>query len=376
MRLLVTVPWKARLGGAETMLWRLLTHMDYGRFETTVVFFEAGPFEAEVAALPHLRTVVIPVGRLRQLGRTARAVGALAAVMRDREPELILNWAASAQIYGALAASRARMPDRLVWWQHAIPSGHRMERAATLLPARAVGCSSSVAAAAQARMRPHRTTFIVHPGTSAELAQPVARAELGIPENRVVIGIVGRLQPWKGQHRFLQALTGLRKRGRDVHGLIVGGDAHGLSPEYAPQIESQIRESGMSDVVTLTGHVADPLPYIAAMDVLVNASIAEPFGIVVIEGMSQGVAVVAARDGGARDILDDRVSGLLVDRAEPRRLEEALDTLVSDPELRSSIAAGGRRAFEAHFTTEIMAGKLQSRLESLAPQPRSRSLVA
>ncbi len=367
MRLVITVPWRERLGGAEIMLWRLLSHVDTARFDVTVVFLEPGPFRDEVAALPGIRTVAVPIARLRDVRRTGAVTRALAAVFRDVRPDLILNWVAKAQLYGASAAALAGCGDRVVWWQHGIPHGHWMDRLATALPARAVGCSSTVAAWAQAIQHPHRPTFVVHPGVEPERAVPVARGTLGIAPHRTVIGIVGRLQPWKGQHRVIEAAGRLRDAGHDVHALVVGGDAHGLSPHYSDQVQRCIDELGMRDRVTMTGHVGDPSPYIAAMDVLVNASEREPFGMVVLEGMAQEVAVVAIGDGGARDIVEDGVCGVLVARPDAALIAAGVGGLL-DGEVRQRMAAAGRRRVLAHFTAKRMTERLEDVLEELRPR--------
>jgi hypothetical protein len=73
MKLLVTVPWGDRAGGAENMLWTFLRHVDRSRNEPKVVFFEHGPFEREVAGLG-MRTAVVPSGRLRELARATGVV--------------------------------------------------------------------------------------------------------------------------------------------------------------------------------------------------------------------------------------------------------------------------------------------------------------
>lgn len=368
MRLVVTVPWREVLGGAEIMLWRFLSHLDTDRFETTVVFLEPGPFHDQVAALGGIRTVAVPTARLRDVRRTAAAMRALARVLGDLAPDLLLNWVAKAQLYGASAAMAAGLGDRVVWWQHGIPHGHWMDRLASALPARAVGCSSTTAAWAQARLPPHRPTFVVHPGVEPERVAPASRAALGIPEDRMVVGIVGRLQPWKGQHRVVEAVAQLRDAGHDVHALVVGGDAHGLSPQYAGLLDSRIAALRLTDRVTMTGHVRDPSSHIAAMDVLVNASIREPFGIVVLEGMAQEVAVVAVGDAGPRDIIDDGVSGVLVARPDAELLATGIGGLLADGERRRRIAAAGRERVMARFTAQRMTERLQDVLEELLPR--------
>lgn len=369
MKLFITMPWRERLGGAETMLWNFLSNIDTKRATATVAFLEAGPLEREVAGLPGVDTLVVPRDRLRHVHKTLRSAHRLADHMRHCDPDVILNWAPTAQVYGAWAAQMARMSDRVVWWQHTITTGQMLDRAATLLPARAVGCSSSVAAAHQRGLRPRRDVFVVHPGSQAHIAEPASREAMGIPSGRLVFGIVGRLQPWKGQHRLLRAVAALRDHGHDVHALVVGGDAYGLSPEYAVALDRLIHELSLHDRVTLTGQVRDPLPYIGAMDVLVNASVAEPFGIVLIEGMSQGIPVVAVGDGGAGDIVEHGRTGLLIDRADETLLAHALGRLTRDEEWRLELGRAGRQRFLEAFTAQAMSERLQTQLEALCGGP-------
>lgn len=369
-KLVITVPWRERLGGGEIMLWRFLSHLDVARFATTVVFLEPGPFQREVAALPGIHTVAVPIARLRDVHRVLRATIALSRVLRRIGPDLVLNWVAKAQLYGASAAVLAGMRNRVVWWQHTIPDTHWMDQLATALPSCAVGCSSTAAARAQACLHPRRPTFVIHPGVEADRVQPVPRAELGIPPQRALVGIVGRLQPWKGQHRLLEALVHLRDLGHDVHALVVGGDAHGLSPQYTTLLHRRVVELGLTDRVTMTGQVNRPEPYIAAMDVLVSASTNEPFGIVLLEGMAQETAIVAVGDGGPRDIIEDGVSGVLVARPEARLLADAVAELLADDDRRRRIAAAGRDRLLDNFTAERMTEQLQDVLEELARRGR------
>jgi glycosyltransferase involved in cell wall biosynthesis len=366
VKLLITLPWGERLGGAEAMLWSFLRRIDRTRVEPTVIFFEDGGFPHDVSSLG-IRTAVLETGRLREGRRLGRSVRTLAGTMRREQPDVVLNWVAKAQIYGGAAAALAGMSERVVWWQHGVTVGHWMDRVATALPAHAVGCSSSTAARAQAALWPRRPAFVVHPGVEPSMngASPPA-PQLDIPTGRTVIGIVGRLQPWKGQHRLLHALARLRERRLDVHGLIVGGDAYGLSPEYAAGLRRLVGELGLEDRVTLTGQVPDVGPYVRAMDVLVSASDREPFGIVLLEGMAEARPVVAVGDAGPLDIVDDGRTGVLVSSPAPGLLADALEPLVRDPERRRELGDRGQDRFLEHFTAEAMTAALVRRLEDVA----------
>ena len=365
MKLVVTVPWGAALGGAEEMLRTFLSRVDRDRIDPTVVFFEPGPFERETASLG-IRTGVVPTGRLRQPHRVAGAVRALARLLRTERADLVLNWTAKAQLYGAPAAARAGMRERVVWWQHGVPDGQWMDRLATLLPACAVGSSSAASAEAQRALRPHRPVFVIHPGVPFP-ADPLAKRTLpAVPPGRTVVGIVGRLQPWKGQARLLEAVSMLLREGHDLHLLMVGGEAHGFSAGFESQLRGRVDALGLGDRVTMTGHVEDVTPHLAAMDLLVNASDHEPFGIVLLEAMAQGVPVLAVADAGPREIVVPGESGLLVPSSSPEALAEALRPLLADPELRLRLGRGGRDRVRERFTAEHMADRLQSKLEGLA----------
>jgi glycosyltransferase involved in cell wall biosynthesis len=368
LRVAIVAPWGERLGGAEEMLWLALSHCDRQRLEPMVVFLGPGPFVEEVAGLG-IETVVIPAGRLRQPRSTGAAIRRLASLLKQRRAVVLLNWSAKAQLYGAPAAVAAGLGDRIVWWQHQIPEGHWVDRIATALPAQAIGCSSRAGQRAQAGLRPRRRSFVVNPGIDPGVGgngRSGLREELAIPPGRLVVGMVGRLQPWKGQDRFLAALAELRARGRPVHGLLVGGDAYDLSPRYAAELERMVPELGLSEWVTMTGQVDDARPYFELMDVAVNASEAEPFGIVLLEAMAAGAAVVAVASGGPLDIVEPGVNGVLAESGQPGALAEAIDSLLRDPARRAEMAREGAVRCRERFAARGMADRLTDALIEVA----------
>jgi len=352
MRILITVPWAQRLGGAETMLQTVLAGAREEGEDLEFVFFEPGPLAQElIDAGFHVE--VICTGRLRQAHRWAASVVRLARILRRRRPDLILNWAAKTQLYGSPAAVLAGMSGRVVWWQQMIPTGGWVDRGATMLPAAAIACYSKAAADAQARLFPNRRTFVIPAGAPVpdESSLP---APLDLPAERPVVGVVGRLQPWKGQDRLLRAQALLRERGHDVHLMIVGGDAYGLAHEYAESLPRLVTQLDLTEAVTMTGQVPDAGPYIDRMDILVNASDPEPFGIVLLEGMARGAAVVAVDSGGPAEFIVHGETGLLASSGEPSALADAIEPLLLSSTLRQTIAAAGRERYLQDFTDAAM----------------------
>lgn len=370
MRVLVTVPWGERLGGAEEMLHTVLGGARERGHSVELLFFEPGPWPTELADAG-FRVDVIAAGRLRQAHRWVPTVTRLTKILRARRPDVILNWTAKTHLYVSPAAALAGMADRVVLWQHAIPSHDWIDRVATLFPVAAIGCSSQEAASAQARLFPSRPVFVVRPGVSVAGAES-GPAPLELPADVPVVGLVGRLQPWKGQDRLLRAQALLRDRGHRIHTLIVGGDAHGLSPEYAQSLGPLVSRLDLADAVTMTGQVPDAGPYIEQMDILVNASDPEPFGIVLLEGMARGVAVVAVDSGGPGEFIEHGRTGQLARSGEPLALAEALESLLASPALRDTVAAAGRELFLREFTDAALHRRFFDQLEALVRNREGR----
>lgn len=147
--------------------------------------------------------------------------------------------------------------------------------------------------------------------------------------------------------------------------MIVGGDAYGLSAEYAASIPALVSELGLTDDVTLTGQVPDAGPYIAQMDILVNASDPEPFGIVLLEGMARGVAVVAVASGGPGEFIEHGQTGALARSGEPSALADALEPLLTSPAQRSALGRAGRESFMRDFTDTAMCERFFSQMQAI-----------
>ena len=370
LKLVFTYTFAERLGGSENILWTILGNIDRSRFEPVVIFFAEGPFEREVAGIG-IRTRVVSLGRFRELRKGLLAVRAVRNILRDERPDLVINFILKAQLYGAPAAVLAGMRRRIVWWQHDMPGRQPLDRLATLLPARAIGTDSATSAEAQERYWPRRMSFPVLPGlrdpeTVPEEEVAALRERLSIPGGRLVVGIVGRLQDWKGQHRLLEALATLRDAGHDdIHGLIVGGTQHGVEDDYERYVRQRTRELGLEGAVAFTGQVSGIGPYLQLMDVMVNASEPEPFGLVVLEAMAVGVPVVAVDAAGPHEILEGGQCGVLTPTGQPADLASGIERLLSDPDLRAEFSERGRLRFKDRFTVERMLHDFERRMEEL-----------
>jgi glycosyltransferase involved in cell wall biosynthesis len=200
----------------------------------------------------------------------------------------------------------------------------------------------SVSQAANETLSPRARSIVVPP--VVELATPAPESPAS--DDLLVIGMIGRLAPWKGQHVFLRAFAQAFPEGQQ-RATIVGEALFGEAEvAYGEDLRRLAKELDIAHRVEFRGHREDIFREMRSMDILVHASItAEPFGQVVIEGMSAQLPVVASRGGGPEEIITDGVDGLLFSPGDVPALAQILAELAGEPQLRARLGdAAARRA--------------------------------
>lgn len=313
---------------------------------------------------------VLSAGRTRQVHRTLSTIRRLAALARHSD--VIISNQSKGHVYGGLAARIAGRPA--VWWQQGIPERSSIETVAAAVPSAAVVVSSYESERAQRRLTPRRRIQLIHLGAEVQsIALRVGsghdlRESLGWSNNQIV-GIVGRLQAWKGQEVFLQAAAQLTQDHPDSRFVVVGGAILGWEGDYPQHLARLAINLGISERVYFAGHQDDVYPWFDAMDVVVHASFGEPFGLVLVEAMALAKPLVATAAGGPLEIIEDGVSGLLVPSGDADALAGAVRRLLSDSSLTASLSIAARERAE-QFSSEHMARSFSQLLTQLhQPDP-------
>lgn len=360
LRVLVVMPLGEQLGGGEVMFRQLMQHGRGQGIEWIAVFTKDGPMVAETRALG-VETHLIEAGRIRDLPRRWRAIRAIAALAKARQVSLVFGWMVSSQLLAGPAAWIADIPA--AWYQVGLPRPDWLDRFATWCRARGVVVLSRDVAAAQARIRPRREQRLVYPGASLERFEAVRtespaalRRAFGLPVDGPLIGIVGRLQHWKGMHTVIEALPAVRAAHPGAHLVIVGG-AHGTEPRYGDELRTLAAARGVADAVTFAGFQPEVPHWMQAMDVIVHASDREPFGIVVVEAMALGKPVIAGDAGGPAEILTDGEHGLLTPFGDAPALARAILRFLDDPAFAARCAAAAH-ARAQEFSAQAYARRL------------------
>lgn len=187
------------------------------------------------------------------------------------------------------------------------------------------------------------------------------RDELKISQSGNLVGVVGNIKDWKGQHVAIEATKVLKKNYPDIKCLIIG-DISNLKEdqEYFTFLRKIVEGYGLNHNVIFTGFREDIPDIICALDVLLHTSVApEPLGRVILEGMVFSKSVIATAYGGPLEIIEDGISGFLVPPNDPIALAEKIDYLLSNPDIRKKIGEKGRRRVQEHFSIETNVKKIE-----------------
>lgn len=185
-----------------------------------------------------------------------------------------------------------------------------------------------------------------------------ARAETQKTNDDVVITFVGRLERRKGIDLLLEALPKLLRGNERVKVRIVGEDYKDSSTGRTNAESFAAANVGASwlDRVKFLGYVDDEglREEFESCDIFVAPSRYESFGLIYVEAMRAGKPSIGVRAGGVSEVIEDGVTGLLVD-PDSVSLGRALAELVADPARRATMGQAGRRRYETHFSMSAFA---------------------
>jgi len=327
--------------------------------------------QVPVALIPELRRAIHPWRDLVSYRRLLRVLG-------EFRPDVVHTHSAKAGILGRMAASRLGVPA-IVHGVHGAPlhpyqspPARWLIRAAERWAAAKCHAFVSVADAmtelmVEAKVAPREKFVTVYSGMEVEPFLESAqhrdrvRQELGYGPQHVVIGKVARLFHLKGHEYVIQAARQVVDAAPHARFLLVGDGI------LRDQLQRGIAAAGLADHFQLTGLVAPERipPLLAAMDVVVHASLREGLARVLPQALIAGRPVVSYDVDGAREVVLPGQTGFLLPPQSVQEMAEALTQLACDAALRERLGAEGRRRFTDQFRHEQMTAQLRGLYEKL-----------
>ena len=272
-----------------------------------------------------------------------------------------------AVVVGAVWARQHRVPH--FWHVHEILTGPRplviglaalMDRS-TPFP---IAVSQAVASHWQPLLK-RAQMQVIHNGlpySDFMNACPTLKKELGLLDSCLLVGMVGRINPGKGQFYFLELAAKLVHQFPEVH-FVLAGDPFSSYESLLEDLQVEIKNKGLSERVHYLGFREDIPEIMTSLDVFVLPSnLPDSFPTVVLEAMAAGTPIVATQSGGASEMIIEGETGFLVPIGSVDAGVFALEKLLSDASLRQEMGRAGQARVQEVFSLTAFQQKLTTHL--------------
>jgi glycosyltransferase involved in cell wall biosynthesis len=396
-RKIVFVECAAAMGGVQFSTLYLVQHLDPARWKPIVVCPEEGDLinacrclgiQAQVLEQPKLRSTSFRIGNdirfpnplawLWDGVATLVAVRRLARFLQQTTPHLVVTKGLFSHFYGGMAARKLGVP--CIWHVQDLISERFFgfyERAfglaARLLPDRIIADGAAIGR--QLRCVEDRVSIILN-GVDSNVFHPGidgagVRTELDLPDGAIVIGHVGRMTPWKGQHYLLEAFARIAREVPNAY-LVFVGDPVFDTDSYQNKLLKLTADLGLADRVRFAGYRHNLAEVLASMDVFAFTSVEKDTSpLTLLSAMATGLPIVAFAIEGVRELIDEDEQLLLVRPRKTEALAELLLRLLSDPDLRRRLSTSVRRLAESEFSLERHVTNMEQVFVNLEQQTRS-----
>lgn len=180
---------------------------------------------------------------------------------------------------------------------------------------------------------------------------PSLRDELKLPEDTILVAMVGMLVPWKGQHQFIDAVAKIPDFDQlKVTFLLIGGTPEMADSDYATALQQKVADYRLEDRVLFTGKRTDLKIVMRQINIVVSCSTEpEPLGLVMLEGMANGCLFIGPAFGAATEVVEDGKNGLLYSPRSTDSLAKKLNEAIKLITGQSNIAEIGRKDVTVKF---------------------------
>jgi glycosyltransferase involved in cell wall biosynthesis len=358
------------VGGTEKMLADLIMNLDRSRFSPELIVLKPPASTAKMLSEKGVPVKSIGLPRWLSLGYGLKIPGALFRLHRmlaKSRPDILHCYLFQANLLGRIAARCTGIPvniSSLRVEEKERDSHILFERLSRSLVTGYTAVCNEVRnfGIQKLGIAPEKIITIpngINPELYAEGNRHKVREELGIETEIPTIGTIGRIHRQKGMDIFIRAAGAIRVKIPNLRVIVVGE-----GPEEG-KLRSLVRELGLSDSVIFTGLRQDIPDLLAGMDLFVLASRWEGMPNVILEAMAAGRAVVASDTGGARELVQQGETGILVPVEDVEALSSAIMNLLVKSSGLHEMGEKARDRVRAHYSLTRMVERTQELYERL-----------
>jgi len=375
-------------GGAQRSVYSLVTFLTSYKHKiicvspkpkTMLNAQDLGVTEIVYCALPMTKDILLPSYRLRkwianmlQLTFSIRLTRLLKEIKVDLVHSHINH---RIDLQSTIVLEKVELP--MIWTIRALPPDNEKElikwkKACDLIIHNSFGRIVAVSKAivnklVELKICEEKDITVIYNGIDLRYFSPIfsnkgfLRSKLKIPQDAVLFGAVGRLNPEKGHDIFIEAAALLLQKVKNVFFAIAG------SGPMVDELREKIKYFGLEHYFHLVGYLPDVRPFLNDLDVFVFPSRKEGFGLALLEALASGLPCIATQVGGIPEILGED-GGLMVPPESPEALAEAMYEMLS-PERRNEYAMRSRTIAE-RFSIDACVHKYATIYEELLSSKR------
>lgn len=341
------------IGGGQEFTLNLFKNIDKKKFNPIACVIEnSGLIGKEMESLGF---EVILLGFKRQPIKT---IIALVKIMKEKEIDIINGASYHPSLYARIAGAIAGVPV-IISHEHGLYNKKRFHR--VLINRFLLRFTDHFIAVSDTMKNqlldwycyPKNKVSTIYNGVDISRFTPPkskgeAKSSLGLDPNRSVIGMICRLDPDKGHRFFFDAIKSLEKK-YDAQWIVVG-DAGGNHSHYEKIIKDYATKLGLNKTIKFLGYRRDIPQLLAAIDIFVLPTLREGFPVAILEAMSSGCAIVASDFPANLELISDGKNGFITPREDSLALENKIELLMNDKNLREKLGMEARKRVIESFS--------------------------
>jgi L-malate glycosyltransferase len=356
------------ISGAERVLQNLISHLDRTIYEPYFTIPTEGKLFEKLrnqglTVFPLQTPLLIrsknPVKLFQYIYYFWKTTKALKHLVENNKIDLIHANSFTAHLYCIVAAKLTHRP--LIWHMHDIVTPRMISHLFVWLAGKMANKIIVVSNAVRDSLIGFGVSKdkiqTVYNGMNCELPIPssdekiLIRNEFNIPNDTVLITMVGAITAWKGQDILLKAAAKIEVTKPLLHYLFVGDILLNSDIEYQQSLSAMVRQYQLESKVGFTGFRDDVSRIMTASDIIIHSSVnrADPLPTVILEAMLFEKPVIAVRVGGVPEIVEDGITGILYSMGNIDELVRAIKKLSENNELRKKMGFAGRKRVEKVF---------------------------
>jgi glycosyltransferase involved in cell wall biosynthesis len=365
------------LGGGEISLINLLEKLDRASFTPFLLVPDEGELEKAARKL-NIEVFIIDYRKIKNplnLARSLYIIKKIVQIIKNKKIAIIhCNSTGGLTVLAAIATRLCAIP--FIWHVRSVDNDKLIDWILTCLSTKIIIISNAVTK--RLAWLHTKKIELVHNGVNLDRFHPsteanALRESFAKDENTVVIGTVGRYHPIKGYKYFLSAASEVLKSITNAKFVIAGLD-YNEQNLYLTELKELACRLKIDDKIIFIGNCQDVNAVTNALDICVSTSPNEPFGRNIIEAMACAKPFIAFDSGGPREIIENGISGILVEPKNSLRLAQEIIKLSLNPTIRKTLGENARKRVEQKFTSDIHARNIETIYRKLH-FPNSRNII-